>query len=41
MTRDHFARIDRQAIATDLPAATMTIEDYARYAERTNDWPRK
>jgi uncharacterized protein YbjT (DUF2867 family) len=41
MTRDHFSRIDRQAIATDLPTATMTIEDYARYVEKTGDWPRK
>lgn len=41
MTRDHFARIDREAIPTDLPAATMTIEDYARYVERTGDWPAK
>ncbi len=41
MTRDHFARIDREAIPTDLPAATMTIEDYARYVERTGDWPTK
>lgn len=41
MTRDHFSRIDREAIATDLPAATMTIEDYARYVERTGDWPSK
>ena len=41
MTRDHFARIDRQAIPTDLPPAQMTIEDYARYVERTGDWPSK
>jgi uncharacterized protein YbjT (DUF2867 family) len=41
MTRDHFSRIDRESIATDLPAATMTIEDYARYIERTGDWPTK
>lgn len=41
MTRDHFSRVDRQVIATDLPAATMTIEDYARYVDRTGDWPRK
>lgn len=41
MTRNHFARIDREAIPTDLPAARMTIEDYARYIERTGDWPRK
>jgi len=41
MTRDHFSRIDREAISTDLPAARMTIEDYARYVERTGDWPRK
>jgi uncharacterized protein YbjT (DUF2867 family) len=41
MTRDHFARIDREAVASDLPLATMTIEDYAGYVERTGDWPRK
>jgi hypothetical protein len=41
MTRDHFSRIDREAIPTNLPAARMTIEDYARYVERTGDWPRK
>ncbi len=41
MTRDHFARVDREVIDTDLPAATMKIEDYARYVERTGDWPRK
>jgi uncharacterized protein YbjT (DUF2867 family) len=41
MTRDHFSRIDRQAIPTDLPAANMTIEDYVKYVERTGDWPAK
>jgi uncharacterized protein YbjT (DUF2867 family) len=41
MTRDHFARVDREAVPTDLPAATMTIEGYARYVERTGDWPSK
>ena len=41
MTRDHFARIDREAISTNLPPATMKIEDYAKYVERTGDWPRK
>lgn len=41
MTRDHFARIDREAVPTELPAATMTVEDYTRYVERTGDWPRK
>ena len=41
MTRDHFARIDRHAIPTDLPQPRMTIEDSARYVERTGDWPRK
>ena len=41
MTRDHFSRIDRDAIPTKLPPARMTIEDYARYVERTRDWPVK
>lgn len=41
MTRDHFARVDRDAIATDLPVAKMTIEDYTQYIEQTGDWPRK
>lgn len=41
MTRDHFSRIDREAIPSDLPEVMMTIEDYARYVERTDDWPSK
>ena len=41
MTRDHFARLDRQVFATDLPQSHMKIEDYVGYIQRTGDVPRK
>lgn len=41
MTVDHFARLDQTAIATDLPTAAMTIEDYARSMLETGDRPSK
>jgi uncharacterized protein YbjT (DUF2867 family) len=40
-TRDHFGRIDRTAVPTDLPGSTMTIERYVDYVRRTGDWPSK
>lgn len=41
MTVDHFSRIDQQLLPTNLPPATMTIEDYVRYMRETGDRPRK
>jgi uncharacterized protein YbjT (DUF2867 family) len=41
MTVRHFSRIDQQAITTDLPAATMTVEGYAQYMKETGDRPKK
>ena len=41
LTIHHIARIDLQAIATDLPAARMRIEDYVAYLRETGDEPRK
>ena len=41
MTEQHCARLDRLAMPTDLPPATMTIEDYVAAAQRSGDIPRK
>lgn len=41
MTRLEFAAFDRLEHPTDLPKATMTIEDYVRYAKDVGDEPTK
>jgi len=41
MTERHFARLDETPLEPDAPAATMRIEDYVAYVQRTADVPRK
>jgi uncharacterized protein YbjT (DUF2867 family) len=41
LTRSHFASLDATRAETDLPAATMRIEDYVAYMLDTGDVPKK